>query len=84
MTLDEALNTYRVVPRIMMICLYVVWIVSAMWLLDWFTAHDWTQYESAANAAAVMAYPSAHLGIISAMINSLQKAYSAHNPSGTE
>lgn len=82
MTLDEAFNKYRIVPRAMMAALYVVWIYSAILFAVWFTAHDWTQYENAANAAAVMAYPSAHMGIISTMINSLQKDYNAWKPEG--
>ena len=84
MTFDQLIDSYRIVPRVMMVTLYIVWIISAMSFLNWFTAHDWNQYESAANAAAVMAYPSAHMGIISALINSLQKNYTAHNKAGSE
>ena len=80
MTLDDAINKYRIVPRLMMIACYFVWIYSAFHFLEWFTAHDWTQYGDAAQQAAVMAFPTAYLGIISTMLTTLQKNYVAYKP----
>lgn len=76
------LNSFRVVPRILIMVYYLFFIKAWFYVVDWFTGYDWGSVENQAVALALAGFPATILGIISAILASLTNNYFRTGGSG--
>ena len=71
----EQLNAYRIIPRILMAVYYTFFIYAFIWVTKWFMSYDHNSIENEAVALAIAGFPTAILGVLSAVLASLTKNY---------
>jgi len=76
----ELLNSYRVIPRIIIAVYYTFFMYAWYFVVGWFMKFDWTnlpddQIVGAAAAAAVAGFPAIILGILSKILKELTNSY---------
>ncbi len=74
MTADD-FNKWRIIPRFLMIAYYGFFAWAFWGIADWFMDFDFTTIESEAVALAVVAFPTAILGVLSGVLLGLTKHY---------
>lgn len=74
MTPDE-FNKWRIMPRILMTSYYVFFAFAFWGLADWVMAYDFTKLDNEIIALAIVGFPTAVLGVLSAVLATLTKNY---------
>ncbi len=87
----ELLNSYRVIPRVVLATYYAFFIHAWYFVVNWFIGVDWNAMPKdpivgAAAAAATAGFPAVILGILSKILKDLTESYwggsSSHNGPG--
>jgi hypothetical protein len=73
-------NSWRVVPRTILLVYYTFFIKAWFFIVEWFMAYDWgslpdDQIIGSVAAAAIAGFPAIILGILTKVLNELTKSY---------
>jgi hypothetical protein len=76
----ELLNSYRVIPRIVLASYYTFFMYAWFFIVKWFIAFDWNslpddQIVGSVAAAAIAGFPAIILGILSKILKELTQSY---------
>ena len=76
----ELLNSYRVVPRLVLVVYYTFFVHAWYYVVDWFIKIDWNALPTdpligAAAATATAGFPAVILGILSKILKELTESY---------
>ena len=77
----EDFNKWRVIPRILMFVYYGFFMYAFTWVAGWFMSFPFDTIDNQAVALAIMGFPTAILGVLSAVLATLTKNY-FHTPGG--
>jgi hypothetical protein len=69
------INTFRVVPRLLLITYYLFFVKAWFYVVDWFTAYDWESVTDQSVALALAGFPAAILGILTGVLSGLTNNY---------
>jgi len=74
------LNSYRVIPRLVLAAYYSFFMYAWFFIVKWFIAFDWNtlpddQIVGSVAAAAVAGFPAIILGILSKILKDLTQSY---------
>ena len=81
------MNSYRVVPRLVLAAYYSFFMYAWFFIVKWFIAFDWHQLPDdqiigSVAAAAVAGFPAIILGILSKILKDLTQSYWNGSSSG--
>lgn len=71
----KAFNEWRIVPRILMLAYYAFFAMTFWEISSWVMAYDFNSLTSETIALAVVGFPTAILGVLSAVLSSLTNNY---------
>lgn len=74
------LNSYRVIPRLVLATYYTFFMYAWFFIVKWFIGFDWNslpddQIVGAAAAGAIAGFPAIILGILSKVLKELTQSY---------
>ncbi len=69
------LNSFRVIPRLLLITYYSFFVKAWFYVVEWFTAYDWESVTNEAVALALAGFPAAVLGILTGVLAGLTNNY---------
>lgn len=81
----ELLNSYRLIPRIILTVYYTFFIHAWYFIVSWFIEYDWTQLpddpvRGSVAVAAIAGFPAVILGILTKVLKELTESYWAWKP----
>ena len=75
MTAHEKMNAWRIMPRILMTVFYTFFILTFVWVTQWFMDYDFAKIENQAVALAIAGFPTAILAVLSGVLGKLTDNY---------